>query len=1066
MSFVFTEAQRNAIGLHALDSDTCVVAGPGSGKTTVLIERFRALVDSGVSPLRILAITFTEKATLQMRERLAEAFAGRPDLILQIQRAWVSTVHGFCTRLLRENAILAGVDPRFRVLDEQEAFALQRKSVADALDLFLTESPGPARDLLRALYSPDLGDSILGVYDALRCAGMPLASLELPRRTGGRAVLNSLAAHCDRILDGNFSDWKPSQKEQLDSLSQWRGRLRERAGAPLETDDFRILSRFPCNLNKIRRNNPAYDGIKQLKDDLIPAAGLALADDFHAVHRAALLEAMGRFDALYRARKHSESALDFSDLEEYSVRLLEENEEARQSVRRQFDHVLMDEFQDTNGLQSKLLDLLRPADRFYAVGDINQSIYGFRHADPRVFDEYRAALVRGGKHLAELRENWRSRPEILRAVSSLLEGREGIERHKLPPARKFRRKTQPSVELIRALGEDGDQAQILEAKWIARRVAELEGTLLLESGPAHFGDMAVLVRKADSIQPLAAAFGEAGIPYTVTAGKGFFESSEVRDLTHLLRVLANPRDEISLAAVLRSPLAGVSDATLLRFKQQGSLAGSLEAADGAAGAFYRELAGWRELRHSVSPDRLLIRAMDRCGYELALGPRERLNIEKLLAMVREAGARRPLDVLVEELERLRESDPREQDSQAEFTGDAVRVLTIHTAKGLEFPIVFLPALQAGLQNSAPPALLSPRLGLGVCWRNPATGRSAKDSLYDQIRKERQQKEDAESNRVLYVAMTRAEEHLVLSCSGKLQHWATYPEASWGVDLQSPRETPEERTVTAPGGGAFALRVLCTSRAPEPARQLPLLFQPESCRQARLPAVRGQYDSAASVTSVALFAECPRRYYLARYLGFDGERPRPVFGDEDEPAPEAPDAGEFGRQVHALLAGADRTGADPLALALAGRFEASDIGARAARAGRREREFDFLTAVEDVVLRGQIDLWFEESGELVLVDYKTDNIPPEEARSRAGAYGLQLQLYAIALERMTGRPPDRALLYFLRPDVAVPVALDSAGAVEAVRGFRRAQEALDFPLREEEHCRRCPFLGGMCPARVA
>src|SRR6186713_1809260 len=109
MSFVFTEAQRNAIGLHALDSDTCVVAGPGSGKTTVLIERFRALVDSGVSPLRILAITFTEKATLQMRERLAEAFAGRPDLILQIQRAWVSTVHGFCTRLLRENAILAGV---------------------------------------------------------------------------------------------------------------------------------------------------------------------------------------------------------------------------------------------------------------------------------------------------------------------------------------------------------------------------------------------------------------------------------------------------------------------------------------------------------------------------------------------------------------------------------------------------------------------------------------------------------------------------------------------------------------------------------------------------------------------------------------------------------------------------------------------------------------------------------------------------------------------------------------------------------------------------------------------
>src|SRR5262249_58183015 len=120
MTVEFTEAQRNAIGLDALDKDTCVVAGPGSGKTTVLIERFRALVESGVSPLRILAITFTEKATHQMRERLAEAFADRPDLILQVRRAWVSTVHGFCATLLPKNAIPDGVDPLFRVLNDLE----------------------------------------------------------------------------------------------------------------------------------------------------------------------------------------------------------------------------------------------------------------------------------------------------------------------------------------------------------------------------------------------------------------------------------------------------------------------------------------------------------------------------------------------------------------------------------------------------------------------------------------------------------------------------------------------------------------------------------------------------------------------------------------------------------------------------------------------------------------------------------------------------------------------------------------------------------------------------------
>src|SRR5271170_7478525 len=163
----FTAAQKKAIGLDALDRDTCVVAGPGSGKTTVLIERFRGLVESGVSPLRILAITFTEKATSQIRERLAGAFTD-PGLILRIQRAYVSTVHGFCTRLLRENAILAGVDPRFRVLNEREAFALERKSVDDALDEFLLENPEPVRDLLRSLRSPDLGEAILEIYDTMR----------------------------------------------------------------------------------------------------------------------------------------------------------------------------------------------------------------------------------------------------------------------------------------------------------------------------------------------------------------------------------------------------------------------------------------------------------------------------------------------------------------------------------------------------------------------------------------------------------------------------------------------------------------------------------------------------------------------------------------------------------------------------------------------------------------------------------------------------------------------------------------------------------------------------------
>jgi ATP-dependent exoDNAse (exonuclease V) beta subunit len=1047
MTVEFTAAQRNAIGMHVVGKDTCVVAGPGSGKTTVLIERFRGLVESGVSPLRILAITFTEKATNQMRQRLAAAFADRPDLTVAIQRAYVSTVHGFCTRLLRENAILAGVDPRFRVLNEQEAFALERKSVDDALDLFLAESPHPVRDLLRSLDSADLGDSILGIYHPMRAVGQAIC---LPGSAGESPAPPCLASHCDRILAGSFSDWKPSQKEQMARIAEWRDRLRARRCQPVAALDFQILAEYPRVLSRIPRNNPVHSLIAELTD-LTAAAETMLVDSFYASQRATLLDAMARFDAVYRSRKTAQGALDFSDLEEHSVRLLEENEEARERVRRQFDHVLMDEFQDTNGLQSKLLDLLRPADRFYAVGDINQSIYGFRHTDPQLFDAYRSRLQSEGKHVAELRENWRSRGDILSAVLSLLGAADGIEPHTFQPARKFRRKSEPSVEVIRCLAQDADAALALEAKWVAARVTELHGEL-----SASFGDMAVLVRKADSIQAFTDAFDEAGIPYVVTAGKGFFETREVSDLARLLRVLANPRDEISLAAVLRSPLVGLSDQSLFEMKQAGNLA------DADLGAFGRELDSWREARSYVSADRLLIRAMDRSGYELGLGPRQRANIEKFLTLVREAGSRRSLDDLVEELERLRDSDPREQDSQAEESGDVVRILTIHAAKGLEFPIVFLPALHTAVSTGLAPALFSPRLGLGVRWRNPATGDSAKDSLYEKIAGELGAKAAAESNRLLYVAMTRAEEHLVLSCSGsgKLKNWAAYLESNWKLDLQTPREGPSEERVAAPDGTSFAVRVLSTDRPPAPVQQLSLAFDSEIPDIVSPPPISGQHDSTASVTSIALFADCPRRYYLARFQSRDSHGAVP---DEDQPKREKIDASEFGRQVHALLAGGERAGASPAALALAARFEASDLGARAGRSTRVEREFDFLLAIEDIVVRGQIDLWFEEFGELTLVDYKTDEVSAEEASSRARNYELQLQLYAIAVARAAGRKPNRALFYFLRPNLAIPIELDAARATEAVRAFRQAQDSLDFPLREGEHCRRCPFFRGMCPA---
>jgi CRISPR/Cas system-associated exonuclease Cas4 (RecB family) len=231
-----------------------------------------------------------------------------------------------------------------------------------------------------------------------------------------------------------------------------------------------------------------------------------------------------------------------------------------------------------------------------------------------------------------------------------------------------------------------------------------------------------------------------------------------------------------------------------------------------------------------------------------------------------------------------------------------------------------------------------------------------------------------------------------------------------------------------------------------------------------PALTEQYDSQATVTSIAMFADCPRRYYLSRYLGFE-EKPN---------APEGAGSGagliatDFGKQVHALLAGAPVEALDPAATRMAELFPKSALGKRAAAASVIEREFDFLMEVEDMVLRGQIDLWFEDRGKIVLVDYKTDRVNAAEAFDRAAQYALQLRLYALALERLTGRVPTEAYLYFLRPNVAVPVDVRPSlfdSPELAVREFRDAQERQQFPLREGEHCQTCPHFGGLCPAGV-
>jgi len=986
-----TRAQQDAV--RRTGQDVCVVAGPGSGKTRVLIERFAWLVEEcNTDPARILAITFTEKAATEIKQRLISRFAARPELRSAIERAWVSTIDGFCTRLLREHAVAAGIAPDFAVIEEVVANRLARESAEEALDALFQERPQDMRRLLESLdlstaddwRQPDLARSLLEIYETMRVSDVrDLAPADAAPDVWPIARERAQQALADRRASGTHADAFRAWAEAFLNLPGEIGREHFNATEAVSK----------IHLNKIGKGTRALEALRELREDLAPRLQQQWMGQVNAGLLNLLRVAVARIDALYRAKKRRDAVLDFGDLEEQAIRLLESDAQVREETAGRFDEVLMDELQDTNRLQWRLVNLIRR--RFFAVGDINQSIYSFRHAKPEVFEEYRGALIEAGLAVDDLRENHRSYSEILEAVSLMLDLQTGIEARPLIASR-------GSGTIVERLVGGGENAVETEASLVASRIRQL-----CDSKEYEYKHIAILMRAMSAAEPFERALDQFGIPFLVSSGRTFMEAREIRDLMSLLAALVNPLDDIATVGVLRSPLVGLGDEEIFRAGREGWRE-----------IFEARFGNLRKLAGFISPDRLLATALDESGYARGLPARAEANIEKFLGRLRREHRNQPLAEVLADLEALRATQSEAEAPPAE-AGNIVRLMSIHAAKGLEFPVVFVSALHHAPDRRKPVIAFSAAAGLGAKWRNPATGKGQSDTAHARIVEELKLQEKAEENRLLYVAMTRAQDRLILSHalqkrSSGWQDLATAIPVTMAAD--QPVEPPE---------------IIKTVRE----QNAELLADP--------PVLSGRHDGTVAITAVSTFHACPRKYLLNSISRGEAQGSGGVA---------------TGLEVHRILAG--ETGS-PEAAEIAARFPLSELGRRAARATRIEREFDFLFYFEDVVLRGQIDLWFEESGELIVVDYKTDRDD-----SRLDVYAMQLRLYALALERYAGRMPDRAVLYYLRSDSAVEVNLDPESARSAVRAFLAGQESLDYPIRPGAQCRRCPFFENRCPARLS
>jgi ATP-dependent helicase/nuclease subunit A len=1069
-----------------------VSAGAGTGKTAVLVERVvRAVCERGLDVDSILVITYTRRAAGELRTRIRAALTerGRSDLARELDGAWISTIHGFCARLLKAHPLAAGLDPRFRELDEAQAAVLRSEAFGEALAEFCTGGAPQRLELLATYGSNGLRRMLTSVYETLRAAGRDLDLTVAERPELAQRVEELRSAASSLASDSGATD---GQRQTASELLE----LLERDRRP---DRLMGLPGFKTRGDRATAYSEALAAVEQ-----------AALDEAAARDRALLQELLTQFAERYADAKARESSLDFEDLQLEARNLLRAHPELREREQARFRSILVDEFQDTNRLQTEIIDLLRTREtELFFVGDEFQSIYGFRHADVEVFRERRDAA----EQPLSLTLNYRSRPEVLAAVNELFGSHFGGEFQELAAAVEF---PDPvfghPVELLvtdkESYKESGVHWRRGEARAVAQRVREL-----VDCGAATPGEIVLLFAAGTDAEWYEDELRRAGLPTYRATGKGYFGQQQVVDLLAYLRLLQNRYDDSALVSVLASPFVGVSNdalALLRRVASKRPLYSGLEHSlpPGLGERDERLLRAFRqrydrlvEAMPRLSLERLCDQVVAEHDYDLAVlaqwdGRRRYANMRKLARLARSYEELRGPDVegfvhFVAEQEAV---GARELEAVAEEEGaDAVRLLTIHAAKGLEFKVVIV--ADAGRDRVAPSpdeilALPDGRFGFRVADPVSARRRGAFD--YDVVKEARHEAERAERLRLYYVAMTRAKERLIVSGSVDFGRDRESPTPiAWVLerldadeDLAEAGEAPLE---LVRGEARLLVRVDrfrqedAVSLAPaaelevQEEGQLALFpaleeaaTQPTAPTLAPLVAVPDpplHHTGRLSFTALATFEQCAYKYFARYALGMT-EQPVALEGAEGMSGT------EVGSAVHALLEQIDLAAPavpeidDERIRALLTAYCESDLARRVASLEGVEKERHFTFEHDGVLVHGYLDVFQLRGGRALVVDYKTNALgetSPEEIVE--DDYRLQRLVYALACFR-AGADEVTVVYHFLELPEAPVEAVFSRSDVPALEAELSAViariQAGEFPPTPSEFaCAGCPALDLVC-----
>lgn len=802
----FTPDQVRAI--TTVDRPVCVSACAGSGKTTVLVERYAHLVlNEGVDPADMLAITFTDKAANNMRARLMAKFRQEdcPLHIQQLEGALICTIHSFCKTVLAEYPLEAGLVPSCDIIDGNEAYILKMK----ALDVVFARTDLD-KDIVR----------LLSVYGAAALKDMLIATFHA-LCTYGKQWIDT---DDDEVLALVFSS----------ACENMRGALVEMQAC--SSTDKRSFPTAKCEavnalLLYINESTEMPQGTEWLKTFLVlqKTVGsstkykLLFADFTYACARAAGVVAVKTSDAKvlylalfrlfvaeYTALKNGACVLDFDDLLAHAYTVLSAETEVsayiRQRYHARFRHVLVDEYQDTNALQARIVACIARTDSLFVVGDVRQSIYGFRGADVSVMMDTAEAFEKDArKELISLDLTHRSGDRLLAFINGFFDEVDqecGTRHFKAMETTAISPEGSAPVELLLMEidpqhGEDSDSARFREGALIANRIRRLVDERCMVRGedgqlrPVRYGDIAILFRAMTPVQIYERGLREHAVPYYVVKGGGFYQSQEIADVMNMLRIIEYAYDDLACAAVLRSPLVGISNDALFWIGQEYdprnkktffsavkryTVISELFPDDRAKIAGFLSLYRTLLVIRDEAPLSVLIDVILReTQYDMKVmfqehGARKYANLEKLREIAKKFDVATAFDLsgFIRYVEAMVRHEVEEEEASLDAEADdTVKMMTIHKAKGLEFPVVIIADMGARKNKPASGKTnFTEEHGFGMQVWVDGLQDYVPDHIYVANKRAQQAQELRETFRVMYVAMTRARDYLV--CAGSIK----------------------------------------------------------------------------------------------------------------------------------------------------------------------------------------------------------------------------------------------------------------------------------------------------------